>query len=33
MQTANAVQEKHIYLPIPTKELGVNTALKQNPLW
>lgn len=33
LQTANAVQQKHIYLPIPTKELGVNTALKQNPLW
>lgn len=33
LQTANSVQEKHIYLPIPTKELGVNTALKQHPMW
>lgn len=33
LTTANSVQEKHIYLPIPTKELGVNTLLKQNPLW
>uniref|UniRef100_UPI004057448A RagB/SusD family nutrient uptake outer membrane protein n=1 Tax=Alistipes sp. TaxID=1872444 RepID=UPI004057448A len=33
LQTANSVQPKHIYLPIPTKELGVNTALKQNPMW
>lgn len=23
----------HIYLPIPTKELAVNHALRQNPLW
>lgn len=33
LQTANSVQPKHIYLPIPTKELGVNTELKQNPMW
>ncbi len=33
VQTANSVQEKHIYLPIPLKELGVNTSLKQNPMW
>lgn len=33
LQTANNVQEKHIYLPIPLKELGVNTSLKQNSLW
>ena len=30
---AGNVQAKHIYLPIPTIELGVNTLLKQNPLW
>lgn len=27
------VSERHIYLPIPTKELAVNQALTQNPLW
>jgi len=27
------VQPKHIYLPIPTIELGVNKLLKQNPEW
>ena len=27
------VTSRHIYLPIPTKELAVNHALKQNPLW
>lgn len=27
------VSERHIYLPIPTKELAVNHALQQNPLW
>lgn len=27
------VQPKHVYLPIPTIELGVNKLLKQNPLW
>lgn len=31
--TANNVQQKHIWLPIPLKELGVNSALKQNPMW
>lgn len=31
--TANSVQEKHIWLPIPLKELGVNSSLKQNPMW
>lgn len=29
----NAVQQRHIYLPIPNIELGVNTELRQNPLW
>lgn len=29
----NAVQEKHIFLPIPSIELGVNNLLKQNKLW
>ena len=28
-----AVYEKHIVLPIPAVELGVNKLLKQNPLW
>ena len=27
------VMARHIYLPIPTKELAVNHALRQNPLW
>lgn len=27
------VSARHIYLPIPTKELAVNHALQQNPLW
>lgn len=27
------VAERHIYLPIPTKELAVNHVLTQNPLW
>lgn len=27
------VAARHIYLPIPTKELAVNHALKQNSLW
>lgn len=27
------VSSRHIYLPIPTKELAVNHALQQNPLW
>lgn len=29
----SAVQEKHIVLPIPSVELGVNNLLVQNPLW
>ena len=29
----SAVQEKHILLPVPSVELGVNTMLVQNPLW
>ena len=28
-----AVQAKHIVLPVPSVELGVNTLLVQNPLW
>ena len=27
------VTARHIYLPIPTKELAVNHALRQNPFW
>lgn len=27
------VQARHVYLPIPSKELSVNKLLKQNPLW
>lgn len=27
------VTARHIYLPIPTKELAVNHVLRQNPLW
>ena len=29
----NSVQQKHILLPIPAVELGVNSMLKQNALW
>ena len=28
-----AVAERHVCLPIPNIELGVNTLLVQNPLW
>ena len=28
-----AVQPKHIVLPVPAVELGVNNLLVQNPLW
>lgn len=31
--TASAVQSRHVVLPIPSIELGVNSALEQNPLW
>lgn len=31
--TYENVSARHIYLPIPTKELAVNHALTQNPLW
>lgn len=27
------IQPKHVYLPIPSTELGVNKLLKQHPLW
>lgn len=30
---AQRTSEKHQFLPIPTKELGVNTKLKQNKYW
>jgi len=30
---AERTQKKHEYLPIPLKELAINTELKQNPLW
>lgn len=29
----SAVELKHTVLPVPTVELGVNSLLKQNPLW
>lgn len=29
----DAVQAKHVYLPVPSVELGVNKNLVQNPLW
>lgn len=29
----NAVQQKHVVLPVPSVELGVNNLLVQNPLW
>ncbi|MEG1700665.1 MAG: RagB/SusD family nutrient uptake outer membrane protein [Alistipes sp.] len=32
-ETGSSVRPKHIYLPIPSKELGVNKLLRQNPLW
>ena len=33
MRIGDAVQAKHLVLPVPSVELGVNTELKQNPLW
>jgi len=27
------VQERHIVLPVPSIEIGVNLSLKQHPLW
>lgn len=30
---ANGVQPKHVVLPVPSIELGVNPKLKQHPLW
>ena len=32
-EIGRSVQEKHIVLPIPSVELGVNTELVQNKLW
>lgn len=32
-EIGKAVQPKHVLLPIPNVELGVNRQLKQNPLW
>ena len=32
-QIARNVQARHVLLPIPSIELGVNTALRQNSLW
>lgn len=32
-EIGKAVQEKHIVLPVPSVELGVNNMLVQNPLW
>ena len=30
---AERTQKKHEFFPIPSKELSINTELKQNPLW
>ena len=30
---AERTQKKHEFLPIPLKELAINTELEQNPLW
>ena len=30
---ASSVQPRHILLPVPNIELGVNDLLQQNPLW
>lgn len=32
-QIGSAVGERHVLQPIPLKELGTNTLMKQNPLW
>jgi hypothetical protein len=32
-EIGRSVQNKHIVLPVPAVELGVNTKLVQNPLW
>ena len=32
-KTGDNVEEKHLLLPIPTKEIEINPALKQNPGW
>ena len=33
MKLGEAVQPKHVVLPVPSVELGVNRSLEQNPLW
>ena len=33
LNMASFVKERHIVYPIPSIELGVNTLLRQNPLW
>lgn len=33
IETSYNIQEKHIYLPIPSTELSVNKLLNQNTLW
>lgn len=32
-EIGRAVQAKHVVLPVPSVELGVNTEIVQNPLW
>lgn len=33
LRISNRITPKHIFMPIPSMELAVNTELKQNPLW
>lgn len=33
LKLGEAVQPKHVVLPVPSVELGVNRSLEQNPLW
>lgn len=32
-EVGSSVSERHILLPVPLKELGTNTKMKQNPMW